>query len=205
MSNVVGKKLEGVDVTVLIDQSGSMASPDRAGKSRWEAAEEGTIALAAKAAKFDPDGITVITFNNRPTKYEGVGVEKVAQIFKEKDPSGSTNLAGALDVAFTDFFARKSAGGSKPAGELFIVVTDGEPDSRSDVKDSITKAANKLDRDEELGILFVQIGNDPGAARFLKELDDDLKGAKFDIVNALSSDEVAERSLTEVLASAFED
>jgi Mg-chelatase subunit ChlD len=205
MANVTGKKLDGVDVTLIIDRSGSMATEDRAGLSRWEAAREGTIALASKASKYDADGITLYTFAGNYRRYEGVTADKVKQIFDEDEPNGSTDLGKVLQHAFAGFAERKKAGKLKPAGELLVVVTDGEPDSREDVRSAIVDVSQLLESDGELGILFVQIGNDPGASRFLKSLDDELKGAKFDIVNTLTLDEVGERSLAEVLASAFED
>jgi len=52
--------LENRDYTVIIDKSGSMSTPDqRGGRSRWEEAQEATMALARKCEQLDPDGITV--------------------------------------------------------------------------------------------------------------------------------------------------
>ena len=52
------------DYVLLIDKSGSMATTDCNGKSRWEAMQESTLAFASKAATLDPDGIDVVFFNN---------------------------------------------------------------------------------------------------------------------------------------------
>lgn len=205
MANVTGKKLDGVDVTVIVDRSGSMASPTKTGRSRWEDAAEGAIALAGKAAKYDEDGITVYTFASGFKKYESVGAERVAQIFQEDEPNGSTALDRVLGDVFSSFLARKGSGSHKPNGDLVIVVTDGEPDDQQAVKKQIIEFTQNLDSDGDFGILFVQIGNDRGASAFLTALDDDLKGAKFDIVNVMTMDDVGEKSLAEVLTSAFED
>ncbi|MBU6346798.1 MAG: hypothetical protein KGR70_16320, partial [Cyanobacteria bacterium REEB494] len=81
------------DYTLIIDKSGSMSTRDqRGGKTRWEIAQESTIALARKCEEFDPDGITVYVFSGRFKRYENVTAAKVAQIFQENDPVGATNL-----------------------------------------------------------------------------------------------------------------
>jgi hypothetical protein len=54
--------LDQRDCTLIIDKSGSMSIKDRAGgKSRWNAMQESTLALASKCEEVDPDGITVYT------------------------------------------------------------------------------------------------------------------------------------------------
>jgi hypothetical protein len=49
---------------------------------------------------------------------------KVAQIFQENDPAGTTNLAGVLKDATDQYFQRKASGQTKPGGETIVVVTD---------------------------------------------------------------------------------
>ncbi len=54
------------DYTLILDKSGSMSAPDQqGGKSRWEIAQESTLALARKCEQFDPDGITVYVFSGK--------------------------------------------------------------------------------------------------------------------------------------------
>lgn len=203
----VSVNLKDRDFTLVIDSSGSMATNDqKGGKSRWKAAEETTIALAAKAMSYDPDGLTLYTFSSRHRTFANIGdSQKVAQVFQEVDPNGSTNLDGVLGAVFSNYLDQKRAGKTKPNGEICIVITDGQPDDPKAVARSITDFTQKLDKDEEYGLLFVQVGNDGGARAFLKGLDDDLKGAKFDIVDAITMDECGDRSLTEVLAGAIAD
>ena len=105
------------DYTLIIDKSGSMSTPDQVGgRSRWEIAQESTLALARKAEQFDPDGITVYVFSGRFKRYENVTSAKVAQIFQENDPAGTTNLAGVLQDALNNYFQRKASGQTKPNG-----------------------------------------------------------------------------------------
>lgn len=196
------------DYTLIIDKSGSMSTPDQAGgRSRWEIAQESTIALARKCEQFDPDGITVYLFSGRFKRYENVTTAKVAQIFQENDPAGTTNLAGVLEDALRNFFQRKASGQTKPNGETILVITDGEPDDRKAVFEVIIQATRQMERDEELAISIIQVGSDAQATKFLKALDDQLQGvgAKFDICDTITLDDLEDMSLADVLMNAITD
>ena len=84
---------------------------------------------------------------------------------------------------------------------MILVLLDGEPADRMAVAKDIKEATHRIDVDEELGIGFVQIGEDLLAQGFLTALDDHLKqvGAKFDIVNTILLDKIELHSLTEFL------
>lgn len=196
------------DFTLIIDKSGSMSTPDQAGgRTRWDSAQESTLALARKCEQFDPDGITLYLFSSRFKRYENVTSEKVAQIFMENDPAGSTDLASVLKDATNRYFQRKAAGQTKPGGETILVVTDGEPDDRKAVMRAIIDASRQMEQDEELGISIIQVGSDGTATRFLKALDDELQGAgaKFDICDTITIDDMADMTLAEVLLNAVAD
>jgi uncharacterized protein with von Willebrand factor type A (vWA) domain len=200
--------LKDRDYTLIIDKSGSMSTPDQRGnRTRWQEAQESTLALARKCEQFDPDGITVYLFSGRFRRYENVTSSKVEQIFLENDPAGTTNLAGVLLDATESYFKRKAAGQTKPQGETILVITDGEPDDRRAVMEVIVDASRKMERDEELGISIIQVGSDAGATKFLKALDDQMQGvgAKFDICDTLTIDDMGDMSLADVLSSAVAD
>jgi uncharacterized protein with von Willebrand factor type A (vWA) domain len=200
--------LENRDYTLIIDKSGSMATPDqKGGKNRWYAAQESTFALASKCEQFDPDGITVYLFSGKFKRYDNVTSSKVSQIFMENDPSGTTDLAAVLKNATDNYFERKNAGQAKPNGEIILVITDGEPDDRKAVMRVIIEASRKMERDEELAISFIQVGQDAQATRFLKVLDDELQsaGAKFDICDTITMDDMEDMSLSEILLNAITD
>jgi Mg-chelatase subunit ChlD len=200
--------LEQRDYTLIIDKSGSMATRDQLGnKSRWETMQESSLALASKCEEFDPDGITVYLFSGRFKRYDNVTANKVTQVFKENEPSGRTDLATVLQDATSNYFQRKSAGQTKPNGETILVVTDGEPDDRKAVMKVIIEASRRMERDEELAISFIQVGTDAQATKFLKILDDELQsaGAKFDIVDTVTMDDMEDMTLTEVLLNAITD
>ena len=190
------------DYIILMDQSGSMGEPSTKfqGKTRWAEAEEFTTAFARFADQVDSDGITVINFNSGSTVFDNVNAEKVKEIFSKNRPGGSTNLGGALDKAFEKHFSN-----SKPT--IILCMTDGVPDSEAHVVKSIIGAANKLEKDAQLAIQFVQIGDNREAAQFLTRLDDNLQkeGAKFDIVNALTREEAESLTPEQLLYQAIND
>ncbi len=200
--------LENRDYTLIIDKSGSMSTKDKAGGlSRWQIMQESALALANKCEEFDPDGITVYLFSGKFKRYDNVTAAKVNTIFQENDPSGRTDLAAVLADAVASYFQRKATGKIPANGEMILVVTDGEPDDRKAVMQVILDATQRLDRDEELAISFIQVGLDEAATKFLKILDDDLgrAGAKFDIVDTIAMDDMEDLTLKEILLSAIND
>jgi len=200
--------LQNRDYTLILDKSGSMSTTDQpAGRSRWQEVQESTLALARKCEQFDPNGITVYVFSGRFKRYDNVTAAKVEQIFLENDPVGTTNLAAVLQDAFNSYFQRKGAGQAATEGETILVVTDGEPDDRKAVMEVIVTASRKMERDEELAVSFIQVGNDPQATRFLQALDEQLQGvgAKFDLCDTISLGDMEDLSLAEVLTNAIQD
>jgi hypothetical protein len=202
------EELKSRDYSLIIDRSASMGTPDqRGGKTRWEVIQEATLELARQCEKIDPDGITVYVFAGRFKRYDNVTTSKVEQIFQENFPAGGTNLDGVLRDALDNYFQRKENGSAKPSGEIILVVTDGAPDDKPPVIEVIVEATRRIERDSELGISFIQIGSDPEATRFLKELDDDLgkNGAKYDICDTLTFDDLEDIPPHEVLFRAITD
>lgn len=198
--------LSNYDFEILVDKSGSMGTEDCAGgKSRWQYAQETTEQLARECAKFDSDGITVVVFGSNWKVYENTTPDKVSQVFTENSPMGSTNTGGTLEARLQAYFERKAAGNAKPV--IFAIVTDGAPDDQKWVEKAIIDATNKMGADEEIGMTFLQVGKDEGARKFLKHLDDELQGlgAKFDIVDTKSFEELENIGIMEALYEAIND
>ena len=171
-------KLSEYDFIVAIDASGSMGTEDVKGRSRWETMQETAEQLCRDISKIDSDGLGLVVFSGSNIEsFDGVGVDKISEVFRARRPSGSTPLAEALTASL------KLAGKSDKK-DFVIVFTDGVPDDKNAAAKVIVNAANALSADDELTFLFVQVGNDPAAGAYLKKLDDDLTGAKFDIVDA---------------------
>ncbi|HEY9729113.1 MAG TPA: VWA domain-containing protein [Chroococcales cyanobacterium] len=200
--------LNNRDYTLIVDCSGSMSTPDQLeGTSRWTFLKESTLALARKCEELDSDGITVYVFSNHFNRYEHVTSSQVEQIFQENEPQGGTNLTSVLQDAINHYFQRKAAGQTKANGETIIVVTDGEPDDRMGVADAIVNASRRIERDEELAILFIQVGSEPKVTKALRSLDEQLIGigAKFDLVDTITFEDMEDMTLTDVLLNAIVD
>jgi Mg-chelatase subunit ChlD len=161
--------------------------------------QESVMGLVRDLEAIDTDGIDVVELGGALRTFTGVNSQKVREIFETMNPRGSTPLAQALTNAF------KAAG--KSAKKDFIVVfTDGVPDDEGAVKDVILKQANSQETDDSCTVLFIQVGDDARATAYLKGLDDNLKGAKYDIVDAKTIAEAdAFPSTAELIYAAIND
>lgn len=189
--------LSEYDFIVVVDTSGSMSYPVKAGgtQTRWDAMQESVGAFVRDIEKIDSDGIDVVQLGGGVKSWPGVTSAKVGELFASLRPMGSTPLAEALTEAL------KLAGKSDKK-DFVIVFTDGVPDDKAAAAKVIVDASQRQETDDALTILFVQVGDDPGAAAYLKSLDDDLKGAKFDIVDAKTLAEAEQFPTTAALVVA---
>jgi Mg-chelatase subunit ChlD len=201
MSEAKRAALSEYDFYMLIDKSGSMGQPVKEGssRSRWQAVQESAEQFAREIGTIDTDGITVVMFGGSDVKaYEGVQGDHVAKVFSENRPSGSTPLAEALAKTF----ALSEASRKK---DFILCVTDGIPDDPGMVAKLIKDKTNKMDADDECTILFIQVGDDSSATQYLRGLDDNLKGAKFDIVDVKTQAEAESLSIEDLLLNAIAD
>lgn len=190
------------DYTIIIDISGSMATTDYPQETtRWVAAQKYTLALAKKCEQLDPDGITVYMFAENFQRYDFVTSSKVKQIFEENKPQGGANLLIVLQDAINNYFQRKANNKTKPSGETILVITDGVSSNRIGISQAIIDASQRIDNKQELTISFVQVGYEPHISKAIKSWDDELQGngAKFDIVNSVTLDDIEKMTFTQVL------
>ncbi len=193
--------LSEYDFVVVVDKSGSMGETDMpGGRSRWEHMQETATAFARDVAAIDSDGIGLVLFSGSSIVVkDGCSVDDVKSVFANNRPSGSTPLHEALTEAF------KLAGKSSKK-DFIVVFTDGVPDDKAKAADVIKRQSNTQETDDACTVLFVQVGRDAGAAAYLRSLDDDLKGAKFDIVDAVTLDEAEKfASTAELIVKAIND
>lgn len=201
--------LENRDYTVIVAKTAThlrMAPPYF--EERWADARIAITTLAKACEAFDPDGITVYISSNSSAQgafneYKHVSSTQIDAIFAENYPPDELNLLDGLQTALNDYFIRKTAKQTKPNGAIVLVLIDGEPRDRMGIVRTIVRAAEQIDRDEELGIGFLQVGDDLIARGFLTSLDDDLQSfakAKFDIVHTRLLDTIEPTSLTDFLS-----
>jgi hypothetical protein len=184
-----------------LDVSGSMVNNDTpTGQSRIDFAKEKSKAFAVEASKWDVDGIDLITFGHKITSYNNVNAETAESIIEGlKANEASTDTAGLIRAAY----ARHKEIGSSENTVLFVV-TDGAPADKDAVKNAIIDIANELKDEHAFAISFLTVGKivkkdesgnvvevyNKDLYDFLTELDDDLKGAKFDIVDVKALEDV---------------
>lgn len=172
-------QLSEYDFIVVIDTSGSMGELVKASSSatRWQAVQEAAMTFIRDIEQIDQDGIGLVTFGGSNIKaHDGVTSDKAREVFATTGPRGSTPLAEALTTALT-------LAGKSDKKDFILVFTDGVPDDRNAAAEVIRKASHAQETDDALTILFVQVGDDAAATKYLESLDNDLTGCKFDIVD----------------------
>lgn len=213
MTTATSINLDNLDVVFLLDKSGSMGEHYKNGQTRWKAAEETVTALAKEMSAHDDDGITVVPFNTSFEVVDGVTGDTVGQVFKNHSPNSGTDLGPPLRAVISKFIPEKGIlgglfGGSKSSPKkpvAIVVATDGAANDKEAVIETIVNATKRINDRKDLGILFVQVGSDPAASRFLEEIDNELKprGAAHDIVARCKLEDVEDKTTAELLALAF--
>ncbi len=218
--------LRGYDVILGLDQSGSMAGPvskKRFGETRWKELREAVTTMSSAIDAIDQNGSTVIFFNSQISMFDHQSSEDIQELFKDRSPSGLTNLTSALTEAFK-YFKRKHSK-DKNYKCLMVFITDGVPYVGNDSVNEqhvVARLISDFTRymemegidDKQVGITFIQIGDDSSATQFLKFLDDELVkpqvsggfGAPFDIVDTINfADTEAYGGIVQAFIKAFND
>jgi len=203
------------DYTLVVDQSGSMgfelnsSNYAAAGNRRWDEVSKALKALAPHITKHDPDGVNFWTFATSSSKQLNLKTaQDVQSRFDSLSPSGGTNLAACLVEVINAHFQKGKA-------ETVLILTDGAPNNgnssiadRNEMekcKNALRDAANKVANEFELSFSFIQIGCDPGASQWLYEADNDLKGAKYDIVDCITMEKMKGMSFAELVLRSLVD
>ncbi|QRV77433.1 von willebrand factor type A domain protein [Ceratobasidium sp. AG-Ba] len=162
------------DTQFLIDDSRSM------GGSRWQEARDALAGLAKIALKYDNDGIEIFFLNavdSGRTVKASFSDEDVRQLFASVRQSPGTPTGRRLNDLLTAYINKLETAGAKSIKPLnLIVITDGEPSD--DPASVIVEAARRLDEGKyplaQVGIQFIQVGDDSWASKALKDLDNHL-------------------------------
>ncbi|GJE90444.1 von willebrand factor type A domain-containing protein [Phanerochaete sordida] len=158
---------------------------------RWEEAKSALRHLGKWASQYDKDGIDIYFLNHRTThgKHGYCNLQNANEILKVLQqvwPSRGTPLGERIREIMGQYLkecrsqSRWPFRSKRPKPINVLVITDGCPmdAAENDLKEGIINAALQLDRMkmplDQVGISFVQIGDDENAAEYLRELDDDL-------------------------------
>jgi hypothetical protein len=204
--------LEDRDYTIIIARSDASRHHQHPWYEEWVEAQASLIDLAKKCQQFDSDGITLYEASTPMWKYKNSNVARLAEILQrqntEPDSANPTeiNLEEALKASFSDYFANKTDGKGKK-GAIIVAVLDQKPAQVAAVAEIIVSAANKIEKDEEIGVSFIQIGDDLKTREFLTDLDTHLqdRGARFDIVDTKFWHEIKRSSVVQFLIGAIND
>ncbi|KAK7034646.1 hypothetical protein VNI00_012288 [Paramarasmius palmivorus] len=186
------QQLKSFDTVIILDDSGSMQG------SRWKQvrgrptmlnrnwtdilqAGKALTKLAPLAAEYDDDGVELHFLNHAEVYGSLTSKSQVEEIFNSVVPFGGTPIGRKLRGLLGDYIARYEKDENiKPV--IFLLITDGAPTDPlpdNETKRVIIEFASKLDsmnaRLSQVGIQFLQVGDDDAATRFLTSLDDDLK------------------------------
>lgn len=196
-------RLSQFDTVFVIDDSGSMNEQDGGDRSRWEVLIDSMKYIVDIVCHYDPNGVDVrFLFNDAKDESEIREGQRVLDLLSNEvepdDGGGGTFMAQVLWMVLQDQLDRfeefraemKRAASSSSRGRRearpraprklnLICITDGEATDKEEVESTIVDAARRLDElkapSNQIGIQFVQIGNNDKAAAWLKLLDDKLK------------------------------
>ncbi|MEG4807587.1 hypothetical protein QUA82_08205 [Microcoleus sp. F8-D3] len=204
--------LEDRDYTIIIARSDASRDPQHSWYQEWIEAQASLIDLAKKCQEFDSDGITVYEASTPLWKYKNSKVARLAEILQRQNTEPDSakpaviNLEEALKETFSDYFASKTNHRGKK-GAIIVAVLDRTPENTAAVTEILVSAANTIDKDEEIGVSFIQIGDDLKTREFLTDLDTNLqgRGARFDIVDTKFWHEIKRSSVVQFLIGAIND
>lgn len=187
----MGNQLElnkGDNIIFLADISRSMGATDcPGGLSRIDYLKESLKTFVNEAAKYDDDGIDLITFGVNVVAHPKLTPASAESLINALGATeGATNTAGAIAKAWE---LHKQGGYDQT---VVMVATDGEPSDENAVFKTIAEITQNLTKGEhEFAITFLTVGQrSPSLQAFLTKLDDDLPGAKYDIVDVKEFDKV---------------
>jgi uncharacterized protein YegL len=157
-------------------------------QDRWDQAREALEILVPQLVEKNEDGISLYFFSTGYQKFTHVkSAEVVTDKFRSTRPKGGTQLAEALkDAVIADNRGRP---------ETVLVITDGAPENRQAVEQVLVDASEATEFDDDLRVVFVQVGADAQASKWLNTLDERL-GCPAGVVNATTTAELQESGLT---------
>lgn len=193
---------QGCQLILAIDMSGSMDNlvskkdHPRTGKKRIQLAYEFAKILLEVMLPVDPDGIDLLLFSHNVTAHKINSVDQLDYIWKNHRDRGDTNTHLVVDQIAQLHYQYRQAEGF--VGTIAIVLTDGEPNSEILVGSTIVNIAQHVANDYELGISFVQVGDDAKARTFLKKMDDlkDELHLEYDIIDTQPLEKLMDGRLT---------
>jgi hypothetical protein len=181
-------RLDEWDVVFVVDDTGTMRLPaegsptkipkDFTGKTRWNLVCEALEYLADVTAQRENDGIDIYfllnkTLNKRKVKDGQSVLNRLQRVDLMK--KGSTRFEPTLNPILREYMDRLRRAGNDSVRPLdVIVLTDGDAQDKIATNKLIQRTAKELDSlgvpENQVGIQFVQVGEDKKAATWLKNV-----------------------------------
>lgn len=202
-------RLSMFDTVFIIDDTLSMGTPVDSNSTghhqviRWEMLERSLECVINIATAHDKDGVDIQFLKNPEQNGKNItdpdvflGKLSVVRGLIQNSSPGTEffdDLLDAISPRLDKFRVWKAAMAEgkrikMPKPLNLIVVTDGRADDDDIVTWYLTEVAGQLDKlrapPRQIGIQFVQIGDDPKATEWLRKLDDDLANGKVRDVSA---------------------
>ena len=192
------------DTIFVIDDTGSMQLPADSneqaapgGKTRWDVLTRSMQYIGNIAVEYDPYGVDIhfleSTHLDKMNIRSGQEVLNLLAQVNLEEGSGGTYFAtvlaeilGPYVARYKDYFeaAKRREKADKVRPLNVIVLTDGKADDAKSTRKTIIKIGKQLDNmnapDTQIGLQFLQVGDDEAAAKWLKCLDNDLE-AEYDV------------------------
>ncbi|KAF5352857.1 hypothetical protein D9756_006123 [Leucocoprinus leucothites] len=183
------QKLREIKVVMVIDDSISVLKLSK--ELMLLANVDGGSSVESSSIYIETNGIDLYFLNNVASEVNVRNRQRIESLFDSVYPQGATPTGQKLHELFSRYLphVENPNSGSPPIVVMlrFALLAD-------NVEGVIIEGARRLDRNHvpqyRFGLSFVQIGNDPDAAEFLRELDDDISAQHNcrDMVNATPYD-----------------
>jgi len=148
----------------MIDRSGSMQG------KRWTQSSKVVSCIAQACCNHSPEGIAVYFFGSpgRLEVFPGIkSQQQVLDIFAKVKPAGTTCLEESLQKGFKSHFTRSDR---LAVPTSILVITDGEPNSKTAVENVIVAASKECKTAKEVSVSFMQVGEDSLCGKFFKKI-----------------------------------
>lgn len=202
------QKLRDVSVKILMDRSLSMGDinsgvPGDISKWMWCKQQIDNVFLATDRVL--EEGFDIYLFNDRVDSRRDVTLWDLRRVFESVKPAGQRKDIGTpLRSILDDYFSRRTAK-SKPC--LVVLITDGVQNSGPPLQEVLIEASKQMNRQGEVVVLLLQVGESILAEELFEDLDRNLvaKGARFHMANFKTFSELRNRGVLYEMLSCMKD
>ncbi|MFN3361838.1 MAG: hypothetical protein ACK421_10495 [Pseudanabaenaceae cyanobacterium] len=179
--------------------------------AEWRSAQSAIIELGKKCLEFDRNGLNIYWATEPVESTKCRDLKGLAEVFQRKNPPMMDNLIGAIREVITYYFSRRGWR-ANINGEIIITLLDHIPPESEQIVELLLETSHRLGEEKdhetnyELGMTFLQIGDNGATREFLAFLDNQIVelGGK-DLVDAKHWRVMQKMSLVDLLKDALLD